>query len=110
MLFSGGDLYHLAPADDLLRGPAQIPPPPTIRNIHFSPEACRRRERLHDLWLRLGDRMGCDPHHRDVVSLALRRVEDDVSGLNAEAVIRIWRCIRGGRQEDKDLEVRAEAV
>jgi hypothetical protein len=46
----------------------------------------------------------------DVVSLALRRVEDDVSGLNAEAVIRIWRCIRGGRQEDKDLEVRAEAV
>jgi amino acid transporter len=44
-------------------------------------------ERLHELWLRLGERLGCDLHHRDVVSLALRRLEHDVTGAAADAVV-----------------------
>ncbi len=44
-------------------------------------------ERLHELWLRLGDRLGCELHHRDVVSLALRRLESDIGGASADAVV-----------------------
>jgi hypothetical protein len=44
-------------------------------------------ERLHDLWLRLGERLGCELHHRDVVSLALRRLEHDISGGDSDAVV-----------------------
>jgi amino acid transporter len=35
-------------------------------------------ERLHELWLRLSSKLGSDLHHRDVVSLALRRLEREL--------------------------------
>ena len=39
-------------------------------------------DRLHDLWLKLSedDRIGSKLHHRDVVGLALRRLEQDLRG------------------------------
>ena len=56
-------------------------------------------ERLHELWLRLGDRLGCDLHHRDVVSLALRRLEHDISGVGADAVVdELARELHSGRE------------
>jgi amino acid transporter len=35
-------------------------------------------DRTHDLWLRLQDGFGCKLHHRDVVGVALRRLEKDL--------------------------------
>ena len=35
-------------------------------------------DRTHDLWLRLQDKFGAKLHHRDVVGLALRRLERDM--------------------------------
>ena len=35
-------------------------------------------DRLHDLWLRLSDGFGSRLHHRDVVGVALRRLEKDL--------------------------------
>jgi amino acid transporter len=44
--------------------------------------------RLHDLWLRLSqDGFGSRLHHRDVVGVALRRMEEDLSGPNAAIVL-----------------------
>jgi amino acid transporter len=36
-------------------------------------------DRLHDLWLRLSDTFGSRLHHRDVVGVALRRLEKDLA-------------------------------
>lgn len=36
-------------------------------------------ERVHDLWLQLTDRFGTRLHHRDIVSVALRRMERDLN-------------------------------
>ncbi|MBV8708540.1 MAG: amino acid permease [Acidobacteriaceae bacterium] len=46
--------------------------------------------KLHDLWLNLSsdDALGSKLHHRDVVGLALRRLEDDISGEEREEVLR----------------------
>jgi hypothetical protein len=46
-------------------------------------------DRLHELWLRLSDseRLGAKLHHRDVVGLALRRLEKDLEGPAREAVV-----------------------
>jgi hypothetical protein len=35
-------------------------------------------DRAHELWLRLSDRFGSRLHHRDVIGLALRRLEKDL--------------------------------
>ena len=35
-------------------------------------------DRAHDLWLRLQDKFGSKLHHRDVVGVALRRLEKDL--------------------------------
>jgi soluble P-type ATPase len=37
-------------------------------------------DRLHELWLRLssGDALGSKLHHRDVVGIALRRLQHDL--------------------------------
>jgi amino acid transporter len=45
-------------------------------------------DRLHDLWLRLSgdDRLGSKLHHRDVVGIALRRLEEDLSSEEHERV------------------------
>lgn len=45
-------------------------------------------DRLHDLWLRLSSdqRFGANLHHRDVVGVALRRLERDLSQNGGDAV------------------------
>jgi amino acid transporter len=37
-------------------------------------------DRAHELWLRLQDKFGSRVHHRDVVGVALRRLEKDLAG------------------------------
>jgi hypothetical protein len=46
-------------------------------------------DRVHDLWLGLSDdeRFGSHLHHRDVVGVALRRMERDLAGLDREEVV-----------------------
>ncbi len=45
-------------------------------------------DRLHDLWLRLaGEGFGSKLHHRDVVGVALRRLESDLSGPDKAQVL-----------------------
>lgn len=45
-------------------------------------------DRLHDIWLRLTDQgFGSKLHHRDVVGVALRRLEQELAGERREAVI-----------------------
>ena len=41
-------------------------------------------DRAHNLWLRLQNRFGSRLHHRDVVGLALRRLENDLAGERAQ--------------------------
>jgi hypothetical protein len=46
-------------------------------------------DRLHELWLRLssGDALGAKLHHRDVVGIALRRLQRELrDGTNAEVI------------------------
>jgi hypothetical protein len=43
-------------------------------------------DRVHELWLQLSDRFGSKLHHRDVIGVALRRLEKDLSR-EQEAVI-----------------------
>jgi hypothetical protein len=45
-------------------------------------------DRLHRLWLELsGEGPGAKLHHRDVVGLALERLERDLSGAESDAVV-----------------------
>ena len=44
-------------------------------------------DRTHELWLRLQDRFGSKLHHRDVVGLALRRLEKDLDSDRAQDVV-----------------------
>jgi amino acid transporter len=46
-------------------------------------------ERLHEIWLRLSspDKMGAKLHHRDLVSLALQRLERDLEGEDRTEVL-----------------------
>ena len=46
-------------------------------------------DKLHDLWLRLSgsDALGSKLHHRDVVGLALRRLERDLENQNGSDVM-----------------------
>ena len=52
---------------------------------------CGRRivDRLHDLWLQLSEAegVGSKLHHRDVVGLALKRLEKDFTGQDREKVL-----------------------
>jgi amino acid transporter len=43
--------------------------------------------RVHELWLRLTETFGSRLHHRDVVGLALRRLEKDLNGERRQEVI-----------------------
>jgi hypothetical protein len=45
-------------------------------------------EKLHSLWLRLSDVVGAKLHHRDVVGLALRRLEEEFTGPEREEILR----------------------
>ncbi|HBY63095.1 MAG TPA: APC family permease, partial [Solibacterales bacterium] len=46
-------------------------------------------DRLHELWLKLTERddMGARLHHRDVVGVALRRMQRDLDSTDREQVI-----------------------
>ena len=44
-------------------------------------------DRAHELWLFLSQRLGSRLHHRDVVGVALRRLQKDLSGERREEVI-----------------------
>ena len=46
-------------------------------------------DRLHDLWLGLSDdeRFGSHLHHRDVIGVALRRMQRDLKGTEREEVV-----------------------
>jgi hypothetical protein len=46
-------------------------------------------DRLHRIWLRLSEqpKIGALLHHRDVVSVALRRFEDELSGSSGTAIL-----------------------
>jgi hypothetical protein len=48
-------------------------------------------DKLHDLWLRLSadDALGSKLHHRDVVGLALRLLEKELTGPEREAVLEL---------------------
>ena len=47
-------------------------------------------DRLHELWLRLSESksVGARLHHRDVVGLALRRLEKELTGAEREEILR----------------------
>jgi len=46
-------------------------------------------DRVHDIWLELSERLGLgsDLHHRDVVGVALRRMEQDLQGEDRLAIV-----------------------
>jgi amino acid transporter len=46
-------------------------------------------ERVHDIWLELSDRLGLGSslHHRDVVGVALRRMEQDLQGEDRQKIV-----------------------
>ncbi len=46
-------------------------------------------DKLHDLWLRLSadDALGSKLHHRDIVGLALRRLDSELRGQDRQAVV-----------------------
>jgi amino acid transporter len=44
-------------------------------------------DRAHDLWLRLSSAFGSRLHHRDVVGVALRRLEKDLAGERKDEVL-----------------------
>jgi hypothetical protein len=44
-------------------------------------------DRAHDLWLRLSDNFGSRLHHRDVVGVALRRLQKDLEGERKDEVL-----------------------
>ena len=44
-------------------------------------------DRVHDLWLRLQENFGSKLHHRDVVGVALRRLEKDLEGERRNEVL-----------------------
>jgi hypothetical protein len=44
-------------------------------------------DRAHDLWLRLTENFGSKLHHRDVVGVALRRLEKDLQSERKDEVL-----------------------
>jgi amino acid transporter len=44
-------------------------------------------DRAHEIWLQLSGRFGARLHHRDVVGVALRRLEEDLAGDRREQVV-----------------------
>jgi amino acid transporter/nucleotide-binding universal stress UspA family protein len=45
-------------------------------------------DRAHELWLRLSENFGAKLHHRDVVGVALRRLQKDLEGERREEVLK----------------------
>jgi hypothetical protein len=44
-------------------------------------------DRVHELWLRLSGQVGSSLHHRDVVSVALRRLEREIDSDGMEKIL-----------------------
>ncbi len=44
-------------------------------------------DRVHDIWLSLSEQFGSKLHHRDVVGVALRRLEQDLQSADREQVV-----------------------
>jgi amino acid transporter len=44
-------------------------------------------DRVHELWLRLSGKIGSNLHHRDVVSVALRRLERDLEAEGMDQIV-----------------------
>jgi hypothetical protein len=44
-------------------------------------------DRAHDLWLRLSEKLGSRLHHRDVVGVALRRLQQDLESERKDEVL-----------------------
>ncbi len=65
--------------------------PPTYVNLGPHPPRLWPEdvERLHDIWLRLteGEKVGSTLHHRDVVGVALRRLEQELDTERREQII-----------------------
>jgi hypothetical protein len=59
--------------------------------VNLGPHPPRLRpedlDRTHDLWLRLQDRFGSRLHHRDVVGVALRRLQRDLDSERQQEVL-----------------------
>jgi len=51
-------------------------------------------DRAHDLWLQLSERLGSKLHHRDVVGVALRRLERDLLARREEVIEDLSRELR----------------
>ena len=67
--------------------------------------------RLHDLWLNLSETVGCKLHHRDVVGVALRRLERDLnSERNAEAIEEIRQELHTESPREKVAEKSAPGI
>jgi hypothetical protein len=45
-------------------------------------------DRTHSMWLRLQQRYGSRIHHRDVVGIALRRLQRELEGEHGEEILR----------------------
>jgi hypothetical protein len=45
-------------------------------------------DRAHDLWLRLTENFGSRLHHRDVIGVALRRLQKDLASERKEEVLK----------------------
>lgn len=59
-------------------------------------------DRVHDLWLELSDQAGSELHHRDVVGVALQRMERELqSGRREEVVKDILHEVAGRRQDGR---------
>jgi hypothetical protein len=61
-------------------------------------------DRLHDIWLRLSDRLGSKLHHRDVVGVALRRLERDLDHDNHEVVDDVQKEMREAQEPRAEEE------
>jgi len=44
-------------------------------------------DRVHELWLELSGNLGCHLHHRDIVSVALRRLKQEIGSERREDVL-----------------------
>ncbi len=62
-------------------------------------------DRLHEIWLRLSEHLGSALHHRDVLGVALRRLERDLTHTSKEQVVEdVKREMREPHVEEQEPE------
>jgi amino acid transporter len=68
-------------------------------------------DRVHELWLDLSERLGCKLHHRDVISVALRRLKRDLHNEHREeAVEEIREELNADHHMDKESPSHVPAI